>query len=153
MLRDKYDDAKAHIAEVLWSYLPAHSPFCPSIPGMQVGQQLQESEKRVGDYDLGTKLGEGQFAKVFICTKHRRPEDGEYALKVINKDKVSSLAALKRVDSEIGAQRTLRHRGILQVHDVINGQFGTFLPTHPPCLLQRDQLIQPPSPHPQACTW
>lgn len=85
----------------------------------------------MGDYDLGMKLGEGQFAKVFICTKHRQPEDGEYALKVINKDKVSSLAALKRVDSEIGAQRTLRHRGILQVHDVINGQFGTSTaPTH-----------------------
>lgn len=34
---------------------------------------------------------------------------------VINKDKINSLAALKRVDSEVGAQRTLRHRGILQV--------------------------------------
>lgn len=51
----------------------------------------------------------------------------EFALKVINKEKVSSMAALKRVDSEIGAQMTLRHRGILQVHDVINGKHGLYV--------------------------
>lgn len=37
---------------------------------------------------------------------------------MINKGKISSLAALKRVDGEVGAQRTLRHRGILQVRAV-----------------------------------
>lgn len=44
LLREKYDDAKAHIAEVLWSYLPAESRFCPSIPPLARG--LFESEKR-----------------------------------------------------------------------------------------------------------
>ena len=44
LLREKYDDAKAHIAEVLWSYLPAESRFCPSIPPLAKG--LPESEER-----------------------------------------------------------------------------------------------------------
>jgi len=67
---------------------------------------------------------------VFSCRK--RGEGGreggeEYALKVINKEKVASIAALRRVDSEIGAQRTLRHKGILKVKDVINGRFGLYV--------------------------
>ena len=39
----------------------------------------------------------------------------------------SSSPQLKRVDSEVGAQRTLRHRGILQVHDVVNGRYGLYV--------------------------
>lgn len=46
---------------------------------------------------------------------------------MINKDKINSLAALKRVDSEVGAQRTLRHRGILQVREVLNGCYGLYV--------------------------
>lgn len=44
LLREKYDATKAHIHEVLWSYLPAESRFCPSIPPL--GRGLFESEKR-----------------------------------------------------------------------------------------------------------
>lgn len=46
---------------------------------------------------------------------------------MINKDKINSMAALKRVDSEVGAQRTLRHRGILQVREVLNGHYGLYV--------------------------
>ncbi len=49
LLREKYDDAKAHIAEVLWSFLPSpasEARFCPSIPPLATG--LLESEQRYG---------------------------------------------------------------------------------------------------------
>ena len=44
LLREKYDEAKSHIAEILWSYLPAQSKYCPSIPALL--STLDESEKR-----------------------------------------------------------------------------------------------------------
>jgi len=145
LLREKYDEAKLNIAEVLWGYLPSTTSSFPSIPPMQQLLQpsfdpsippslppspLVENEQQVGPYSLGPKLGEGQFAKVFSCRKRReggREGGVEYALKVINKEKMASLGALRRVDSEIGAQRTLRHRGILRVHDVINGRCGLYV--------------------------
>jgi serine/threonine protein kinase len=50
-----------------------------------------------------------------------------FALKIINKDKIGSLVTLKRVDTEIKAQTTLRHRGILHIEEVYNSKKGLYL--------------------------
>jgi len=50
------------------------------------------------------------------------------AVKIISKERVNSMEALKRVDSEIMAQKTLvRHRGVLRVHDVVNAKRGLYV--------------------------
>lgn len=56
---------------------------------------------------------------------------------------MSSLAALKRVDNEVMAQTTLRHRGILHIHDIFNGRRGLYLimeKVGPPPTLRKNQF-------------
>lgn len=49
LLREKYDEAKGRMAEILWGYLPAQTSFCPSIPAGHL--TLLESDKRCGSVD------------------------------------------------------------------------------------------------------
>lgn len=44
LLREKYDEAKSRMGDILWSYLPANTNYCPSVP--PTNPALLESDKR-----------------------------------------------------------------------------------------------------------
>lgn len=134
------------MCEVLWDVLP--SRVIPGVEGRgprwleaipPVDADIVESSTRIGDYQIGEVLGEGQFASVRAvetvqatracssaasAVRDVSMPQGEpgtpcgTAVKMINKAGIVSLTTLRRVDNEIAALRSLQHEGIMKLHEV-----------------------------------
>ncbi len=82
-------------------------------------------------------LGAGQFATVKSCqvSHSRAPHDKEvvldrdYAMKIINKDKILSFGSLKRVNNEILILDKLKNRYIVSISDVIQTKYKLYIVT------------------------
>eukprot|EP00906_Rhabdomonas_costata_P027573 RCo039131 len=66
------------------------------------------------EYTIKEALGSGSYAEVFRCT--HKEKAGDYALKVVNKQKAGS-SGLASVKSEVGILQQLNHPNIIYVKD------------------------------------
>jgi hypothetical protein len=97
------------------------------IPTQEDPKTFSETEEQIGEYRVGTPLGEGQFATVKNC--YLKNEDKEYALKIINKDRITSFTALMRVSTEIDNLKQLKNPYIVSVTRVIHTETKLYIIT------------------------
>lgn len=96
----------------------------------KLGKDVED--KVVGKYAVSTMLGEGEFARVYLCVD---PEDqATYALKAINKAHVErhssilkSKRNIKRVNTEVMAMRKLGHAGVCQLRGAMQSATTLYL--------------------------
>ena len=122
LLREKYDDLKSEIHHILWDYIPSfrdqeEADFSEL---SNVNHAVFETSDRVGDYAVGSVLGEGQFADVKSCMHTVTKK--HYAMKFMSKKKVTSISGLTRIKNEIHVLRLLDHPNIIRFVDVINSR-------------------------------
>lgn len=126
LLRQRYDEMKQNLNDTLWGKCCEFHPDLKVIPAMEDSETFLENEEQVGIYNLGRMLGEGQFATVKSCMVSQsrgdpsRTDHGkEYAMKIIEKDKIHNFRALKRTSNEIMILHELVNPQIVSVADVI----------------------------------
>ena len=74
--------------------------------------------KKVGNYLLVQKLGEGQFGVVYKATHQEKDET--FAVKTIEKKKVNSNPKLRKLfDTEMHVMKTINHPNILHLHEYL----------------------------------
>mmetsp|Transcript_28657 Transcript_28657/g.57332 ORF Transcript_28657/g.57332 Transcript_28657/m.57332 type:complete len:736 (+) Transcript_28657:30-2237(+) len=115
ILRAKYDDLKAESAVTMWEYIPSKVKGFEQLGDTNVS--IFESASRIGDYKIGKLLGEGQFADVKLATCSK--SSTQLAVKIMRKDRVHSVQALKRIQNELAVLRMVDHENIVTFHDVI----------------------------------
>jgi len=129
LLREKYDDLKTELHHVLWEFIPTQQ--VGEISGFselgQVNHAIYETPDRIGSYIIGSLLGEGQFSDVKLCTHY--DSGNRYAIKIIQKQKISTMYGLKRVRNEIGLLRQLHHPNIVTFVDYIHSPTCLYLMT------------------------
>jgi len=102
------------------------SPELSEIPDAEDEDKFIEDDDHVGVYNLGEVLGEGQFALVRSCTvshsrgnKDKHDFDAEYAIKLLNKERLLSFHSLKRVSNEVKILQAMNCPHIVAIKDVI----------------------------------
>jgi len=116
LLRQRYDDQKNSLLDILWGHCARHHPDLRQIPDLEDASTFVEREDRVGKYDVGDVLGEGQFATVKECHMTGYP-DQELALKIVNKDQIATFLSLRRMNNEIGTLKRLQSPHIVRITD------------------------------------
>lgn len=112
LLRNKYDSIKDSLSEVLWEQCTKHHPELDQIPYLDTNfDENDESSERIGMYQIGERLGEGQFATVYTCTKEN--PDVQLALKRFEKDRITSFTELRNISNEISILKTLDSKFIV----------------------------------------
>ncbi|TYZ62173.1 hypothetical protein PybrP1_009644 [[Pythium] brassicae (nom. inval.)] len=117
-MKTQYDKLSQHHQHIMWEYLPAKDADMAAIP--RLDKHIAESAANIGQYPLQDVLGYGQYATVYASSA---PEAPALAVKVIDKDKLTDLVALLRVNAEIASLRDpgiAGHPGVLAVRDVIH---------------------------------
>ncbi|TYK20707.1 CBL-interacting serine/threonine-protein kinase 23-like isoform X1 [Cucumis melo var. makuwa] len=72
---------------------------------------------RVGKYELGRTLGEGNFAKVKFA---RNSETGEnVAIKILDKEKVLKHKMISQIKREISTMKLIRHPNVIRMIEVM----------------------------------
>ncbi|XP_038894385.1 CBL-interacting serine/threonine-protein kinase 23-like isoform X2 [Benincasa hispida] len=72
---------------------------------------------RVGKYELGRTLGEGNFAKVKFA---RNSETGEnVAIKILDKEKVLKHKMISQIKREISTMKLIRHPNVIRMFEVM----------------------------------
>jgi serine/threonine protein kinase len=138
VLRQKYDEQKtAHIA-TLWTYCASFHPDLSSLP-MEESKEFPENETQVGKYSVTDMLGEGQFAIVYSChatagpipsSSSLSPSVGnDLAIKVINKERITSFSSLRRVSNEISILKSLNCPFVIKILDVIHTKTKLYIIT------------------------
>ena len=116
VLRQKYDEQKMNLQNILWSHCSLHHPELRHIPPLESDEFL-ETEFKIGSYVIGNLLGEGQFASVRACYREV-DKNLELALKIIKKERIATFSALRRMSNEILTLRKLKSEYIVCIHDV-----------------------------------
>lgn len=126
LLRQRYDEMKQNLNDTLWGKCCEFHPDLKVIPAREDPESFLENEEQVGIYNLGRMLGEGQFATVKSCMVSQsrgdpdRSDHGkEYAMKIIEKDKIHNFRSLKRTSNEIMILHELVSPQVVSVADVI----------------------------------
>lgn len=72
---------------------------------------------RLGKYELGRTLGEGNFGKVKFAAD---VESGQgYAVKIIEKTRILDLKITDQIKREIGTLKLLKHPNVVRLHEVL----------------------------------
>ncbi|XP_059448288.1 CBL-interacting serine/threonine-protein kinase 1-like [Corylus avellana] len=80
-------------------------------------EELEKKGMRLGKYELGRTLGEGNFGKVKLA---RNVETGHYvAVKIIEKNKVIALKITDQIKREIATLKLLKHPNVVRLHEVL----------------------------------
>jgi serine/threonine protein kinase len=127
LLRQRYDEQKSATISILWTHCTKFHPDLRMIPTQEDPKTFSETEEQIGEYRVGAPLGEGQFATVKNC--YLKNEDKEYALKIINKDRITSFTALMRVSTEIDNLKLLKNPYIVSVTQVIHTETKLYIIT------------------------
>lgn len=129
LLREKYDDVKTELHHVLWEFIPTEK--VDDLAGFselgQVNHAVFESPDRISNYEIGGLLGEGQFSDVKLCTHSVTGE--KFAMKIIQKQKISTLSGLKHVRTEVKLLRQLQHPNIVSFADCIHSPNALYIIT------------------------
>ena len=127
LLRQRYDEQKFATIGILWTHCTKFHPDLRMIPNQEDPKTFTENEDQIGEYRVGDPLGEGQFATVKNCYLEDDPK--EYALKIINKDRITSFTALMRVSTEIDNLKLLKNPYIVSVNQVIHTETKLYIVT------------------------
>lgn len=97
--------------------------------GIRGGRKEEEEEKksnkysrkkdsmRLGKYEVGRTLGEGNFGKVKYA---RNLETGQsFAIKILEKHRILDLNITDQIKREIGTLKLLRHPNVVRLHEVL----------------------------------
>lgn len=99
-----------HIEDDEVIYISRGEPFRPA------ASTLGANSRKVGNYDLREKLGQGGFGTVI---KGVHSETGEFAaVKFVPKSSFRQISDLQRVFQEIQALRNLHHPNVIRILDV-----------------------------------
>ena len=126
-LRQIFDEQKLSLLNTLWIHCGAYHPELREIPVLEDMAKFVETEDRVGEFQVGETLGQGQFATVRSCC--RDGSDHELAVKIIKKDRFTTFTALKRISNEIKILRRLRSDFIVSVKDVVQTMNNLYIVT------------------------
>lgn len=86
---------------------------------------LEKVDSRIGDYEIGTRLGEGSYGTVFLG---RSTNEKKVAIKVFEKDKIELLEHLMFVDTEIGIlQKHGHHPNIIGFEAKLHAKKNIYL--------------------------
>ncbi|XP_057806128.1 CBL-interacting serine/threonine-protein kinase 1-like isoform X1 [Salvia miltiorrhiza] len=82
------------------------------------GEEEEEiGRKRLGKYEVGRTLGEGNFGKVKYA---RNVESGEsFAIKILEKNRIVDLNITDQIKREIGTLKLLKHPNVVRLHEVL----------------------------------
>jgi len=118
LLRNKYDDLKSLMNYAVWEYIPRNDLKNTFSELRETNAEIFETPDRIGQYVMGATIGEGQFGNVKICENVQSTK--KYAIKIIKKNKVVSVAGVHRVQREISVLRKVNHPNIVKLVDVVN---------------------------------
>ncbi|KAK6170474.1 hypothetical protein SNE40_018860 [Patella caerulea] len=93
-----------------------------SIPHTRINEDDGLKEK----YEIGRKLGEGSFGKVYSATS--RATGKAWAIKSVNKEKAGS-NGLKLLEREVAILKRVKHPNIIQLNEVIESNQKMYLVT------------------------
>jgi len=75
-----------------------------------------KTRTRVGKYELGKTLGEGNFAKVKFA---KNVDNGEcVAIKILNRDHVLRHRMVEQIKREICTMKLINHPNVVKLHEV-----------------------------------
>ncbi|KAL0392220.1 UNVERIFIED_CONTAM: CBL-interacting serine/threonine-protein kinase [Sesamum radiatum] len=76
---------------------------------------------RLGKYELGRTLGEGNFGKVKYA---RNLESGQpFAIKILEKNRILDLKITDQIKREIGTLKLLKHPNVVRLYEASKGKF------------------------------
>jgi hypothetical protein len=123
-LRQKYDDTKLIVSDLLWNHLRKHHPELQNIPTILEGD-VDESDEKIGNVMMGEQLGEGQYAVVRDCT--RVGQQGHFAIKIINKEKVQTFTNLQRIANELSNLAALKHPNVIDCMEIVHTETKLYI--------------------------
>ena len=87
------------------------------IPNPSLQNRHPLSASLIGDFKIGTKLGQGTFSKV--CQGIHLPTGEKVAIKIMSKDQIKEKSDKIRIEKEINIQKKLHHQNIVQQYAII----------------------------------
>lgn len=136
LLRQRYDDQKASLIDILWTQCAPNHKELRDIPRYVEEDVAVETDSEVGKYGVGELLGEGQFATVKNCwlrdaplTEAGQSGEVEWAIKIIKKERITSFSSLRRVSNEIHILKTLRSKYAVKLNDAIQSRGKLYIVT------------------------
>lgn len=114
-LQEKYGTTRGALKEVLWEHLAADPSLGGNIPPPT---DVAESHTGVGRYRFDGKIGKGRFSAVYSACMggEARPS---VAVKVIQRDTISSVDELRRLNNELAALRSMSHECVVSLRDLV----------------------------------
>eukprot|EP00943_MAST-04B_sp_MAST-4B-sp1_P007267 g7267.t1 len=118
-LRDKYDLNKKRLRDILWGRIATLTREFSILP--QIQDKAFETENEIEQYKLGKTLGSGEFAIVRAASVSEDVGSvrRKIAIKIIHKERVTTILGLQRAVNEIRILREASHPNILILFDVI----------------------------------
>ncbi len=118
-LRDKYDVNKKRLRDLLWGRLATLTREFAALP--QIQEKAYETENDIEQYRMGNILGSGEFAQVRAASVSQDvgSVQRKLAIKVIDKERITTIKGLERAVNEIRILREASHPNILILFDVI----------------------------------
>ena len=79
----------------------------------------------IGDFKIGTKLGQGTFSKV--CQGIHMPTGEKVAIKIMSKNQIKEKNDKIRIEKEINIQKKLHHQNIVQQYAIIETESKIYI--------------------------
>jgi len=117
LLRQKYDEKKQSLLDMLWTQCSKYNPDLCGIPELTECNNIDETENNVGEYVLGSLLGDGKYGVVKSC--HHRETGLSYAVKIVSKDKITTITALQRLSREIEILRSCKSAHVVRLQNAL----------------------------------
>jgi hypothetical protein len=112
LLRKKYDEKKHALLDILWNQCSRYHPELSSIPQLS-DAMINESDNIIGKFVIGSTLGDGKYGVVKSC--HDVDTGNDYAVKIIAKEKITSITALRRLSNEIEILKSFQNPCIISL--------------------------------------
>ena len=81
----------------------------------------------IGDFKIGTKIGQGTFSKV--CQGIHIPTGEKVAIKILPKDQIKETSDKIRIEKEISLQKKLHHQNIIQQYSILDTESSIYIIT------------------------
>ncbi len=87
-------------------------------------KKLKITPRKIGNFILEQKLGEGTFGKVILGTHILTKE--KVAIKILEKNRISH-QDIKRIETEINILKTIHHKNIIQLYSIMQTSESIYL--------------------------